>query len=98
MEDLIVPLYYLVGRNTDPELIHAILRITPCPTAIVTRYEDVAVASQYSDTVLLNADPVQTAHYTKRPVVVIGDGESIEEVYDQKQSEGDIEEPKGSAR
>lgn len=79
--DVTPPLYYVIGRKTDPELIEAVIRITPCPTAVVTRYEDMSLAQKYSETVLMNADAAQVATETRRPVIVIGDGEKIEEVY-----------------
>lgn len=79
--EVVAPLYYVVGRSIDPDKLNAVLRITPCLTAIVSDYKDVTFAQQLSDTVLLNEDPAQVAESTHRPCVVVGDGDDIEAVY-----------------
>ena len=77
-----VPLYYFVGRAADVDAVHLLLRITPVEAAVVTNNQDISLGHQYANMVLMNEDPVEVAEYTRRPCVVICDGDAITAVYE----------------
>lgn len=82
------PLYYVMGRDVDPETVQHIFTITPCTMGVVSRHTDkTLIESLVSD--ILKADDETTcfemaAHVARsngKPVLTVGDGREVTVVY-----------------
>lgn len=85
--DLALPTHYVINREAPEDELaqfEQVLAIHPCSIGVVTRYEDVPLASRFVDDVRVWLDirtvwaiVEQFQHETNRPVLVVGDRTEI---------------------
>ena len=86
MEDVVVPLYYVASRTLkekDVAYISRILQISPVTCVLVSSAHDIELARQFADEVIcLDAGDVERYAAKLSPVLVIGDAEFLDVVYE----------------
>lgn len=92
--DINQPLFYVMGRKSDPLVVEKLLTITPCFHAVVCKHGDrdlvlplVEEVWQADDEKACNEFAAHISRSTGRSVLTVGEGKDLKAVYSNGEEE-----------
>lgn len=92
--DIKAPLYYVVGKRADVEIVQRLLTITPCFFGVACTQDEYSLLLPLVEDVLQAVDEGHRnsvvdhiAHTTGKPVLIVGEGNDLKAVYSTGEEE-----------